>query len=189
LEPPQRSAHADALGVGGDPAAQMLRDCGGSVAENFSSQLREVARGVQPRGHRGGIYPFMRAAMCVVVRDLIVYGVLTDMMRGRPAVYSTFSSYDEVAHHSGPESEDALKKVRYGRIIIKPAEETPGVCVGLVRAFVDAGAPAGVINLVFGVPSEISEHLITSPIIRKVSFTGSVPVGWGIASKEASASR
>ena len=42
------------------------------------------------------------AAMCVVVRDLIVYGVLTDMMRGRPAVYATFSSYDEVAHHSGP---------------------------------------------------------------------------------------
>ena len=39
--------------------------------------------------------------MCVVVRDLIVFGVLTDMMRGRPAVYATFSSYDEVAHHSG----------------------------------------------------------------------------------------
>jgi succinate-semialdehyde dehydrogenase / glutarate-semialdehyde dehydrogenase len=62
-------------------------------------------------------------------------------------------------------------------IIIKPAEETPGVCVGLIRAFVDAGAPAGLINLVFGVPSEISEHLIASPVIRKVSFTGSVPVG------------
>ena len=38
--------------------------------------------------------------MCVIVRDLIVYGVLTDMMRGRPAIYATFSSYDEVAHHS-----------------------------------------------------------------------------------------
>ena len=43
----------------------------------------------------------MRAAMCVIVRDLIVFGVLTDMMRGRPAVYATFASYDEVAHHSG----------------------------------------------------------------------------------------
>ena len=44
----------------------------------------------------------MRAALCVFVRDLIVYGVLTDMMKGRPAIYATFSSYDEVAHHSGP---------------------------------------------------------------------------------------
>jgi len=54
----------------------------------------------------------MRAAMCVVVRDLIVYGVLTDMMRGRPAIYATFSSYDEVAHHSGLERTDTLEALR-----------------------------------------------------------------------------
>jgi succinate-semialdehyde dehydrogenase/glutarate-semialdehyde dehydrogenase len=62
-------------------------------------------------------------------------------------------------------------------VIVKPAEETPAVCVGLVRAFHDAGVPPGVLNLVFGVPSEVSQHLIASPVIRKVSFTGSVPVG------------
>ncbi|HJS69838.1 MAG TPA: alkaline phosphatase family protein, partial [Gaiellaceae bacterium] len=67
---------------------------------------------VRPRGHRGGLYPFMRAAMCVVVRDLIVYGVLGDMMKGRPAVYATFSSYDEVAHHSGLERADTLEALR-----------------------------------------------------------------------------
>jgi hypothetical protein len=55
------------------------------------------------------------------VRDLIVYGVLTDMMRGRPAVYATFSSYDEVAHHSGLERADTLEALRkldeqFGRI-------------------------------------------------------------------------
>jgi hypothetical protein len=54
----------------------------------------------------------MRAAMCVVVRDLIVYGVIADMMRGRPVVYSTFSSYDEVAHHSGLERADTLEALR-----------------------------------------------------------------------------
>jgi hypothetical protein len=59
--------------------------------------------------------------MCVVVRDLIVYGVLTDMMKGRPAVYATFSSYDEVAHHSGLERADTLEALRkldqqFGRI-------------------------------------------------------------------------
>jgi type I phosphodiesterase/nucleotide pyrophosphatase len=50
--------------------------------------------------------------MCVVVRDLIVYGVLTDMMKGRPAVYATFSSYDEVAHHSGLERADTMEALR-----------------------------------------------------------------------------
>ena len=62
-------------------------------------------------------------------------------------------------------------------VIVKPAEETPAVCVALVHALVDAGVPAGVLNLVFGEPSEVSQHLIASPIIRKLSFTGSVPVG------------
>ncbi len=62
-------------------------------------------------------------------------------------------------------------------LIIKASEETPGTCVEMVRAFHDAGLPKGVLNLVFGVPSRISEHLIASPTIRKVSFTGSVPVG------------
>jgi len=60
---------------------------------------------------------------------------------------------------------------------IKASEETPGSCVELVRAFADAGLPAGVLNLVFGVPARVSEHLIASDIIRKISFTGSVPVG------------
>jgi succinate-semialdehyde dehydrogenase / glutarate-semialdehyde dehydrogenase len=62
-------------------------------------------------------------------------------------------------------------------LIIKASEETPGTCVELVRAFHDAGLPKGVLNLVFGVPARISEHVIASNIVRKVSFTGSVPVG------------
>jgi succinate-semialdehyde dehydrogenase/glutarate-semialdehyde dehydrogenase len=66
-------------------------------------------------------------------------------------------------------------------IIIKGPENTPGSVMGLVKAFVDAGLPAGVVNLVFGVPSEISEYLIPHPVIRKVSFTGSVAVGKQLA--------
>src|SRR5207247_1331409 len=54
-------------------------------------------------------------------------------------------------------------------IIIKASEETPGACVELVRCFEDAGLPAGVLNLVFGVPAKISEHLIASDIVRKIS--------------------
>jgi len=66
-------------------------------------------------------------------------------------------------------------------IIIKASEETPGTCVAMVRALADAGLPTGVCNLVFGVPARISEYLIPSPIIRKVSFTGSIPVGKHLA--------
>ncbi len=62
-------------------------------------------------------------------------------------------------------------------IIIKPSEETPGTGVAIARCFQDAGAPPGVVNVVFGVPDEVSRHILASPIPRKVSFTGSVPVG------------
>ena len=50
--------------------------------------------------------------MCVVVRDLIVFSVISDMLRGRPAVYATLSGYDEVAHHSGLERHDTLETLR-----------------------------------------------------------------------------
>ena len=82
------------------------------VILEWTAALRASRRDVRPRGHRGGIYPLMRAALCVFVRDLIVSGVLTDMLRGRPAVYATFSSYDEVAHHSGLERADTLEALR-----------------------------------------------------------------------------
>jgi succinate-semialdehyde dehydrogenase/glutarate-semialdehyde dehydrogenase len=66
-------------------------------------------------------------------------------------------------------------------IVVKAPEETPASPAELLRAFVDAGVPDGVINLVFGVPAEISEYLIPHPIIRKISFTGSTAVGKQLA--------
>jgi succinate-semialdehyde dehydrogenase/glutarate-semialdehyde dehydrogenase len=66
-------------------------------------------------------------------------------------------------------------------IIVKAPEETPASPAELIRAFADAGVPAGVVNLVFGVPSEVSEYLIPHPVIRKISFTGSTPVGKHLA--------
>lgn len=70
-------------------------------------------------------------------------------------------------------------------VVLKPAEETPAACVELVRAFVDAGVPAGALNLLYGVPAQISQRLIASPVIRKISFTGSVPVGRLLATQAA----
>jgi succinate-semialdehyde dehydrogenase/glutarate-semialdehyde dehydrogenase len=62
-------------------------------------------------------------------------------------------------------------------VILKPAEESPASAIEIVRSLLDAGLPAGVVQLVFGVPDEVSRVLLASPIIRKLSFTGSIPVG------------
>ena len=66
-------------------------------------------------------------------------------------------------------------------IIVKAPEETPASPAELIRCFVDAGVPAGVVNLVYGVPAEISEYLIPHPVIRKISFTGSTAIGKQLA--------
>jgi len=66
-------------------------------------------------------------------------------------------------------------------IIVKGPEETPASCAELIRAFVDAGVPEGTVNLVYGVPAEISEYLIAHRSIRKITFTGSTAVGKHLA--------
>ncbi len=72
-------------------------------------------------------------------------------------------------------------------IVIKPSEETPGTIAQIVSCYEQAGVPDGALNMVFGSPAEISEHLISSPITRLVAFTGSIPVGKhlaGLAAKQ-----
>ncbi|WP_433825262.1 NAD-dependent succinate-semialdehyde dehydrogenase [Actinoplanes sp. CA-015351] len=72
-------------------------------------------------------------------------------------------------------------------IVIKASEETPGTAVEIVRCFAEAGLPAGALNLVFGDPAEVSRHLIASPDIRLVAFTGSIPVGKLLAAQAGAA--
>ena len=66
-------------------------------------------------------------------------------------------------------------------IILKGPEDSPSAVMAIAQAFHDAGLPPGVLNIVWGVPQEVSDYLIRSPIVRKVSFTGSVPVGKQLA--------
>ena len=66
-------------------------------------------------------------------------------------------------------------------VILKGPEDAPSAVVALAQLFHDAGLPAGCLNLVWGVPSEVSDHLMRSPIVRKISFTGSVAVGKQLA--------
>src|SRR5205814_2151759 len=104
---------------------------GWEVILELLAATRQRRRDIRPRGHRGGYYPFLRAALCVVVRDLIVFGVLTDMMSGRPAVYATFSSYDEVAHHSGLERADTMEEPR--RLTLEEIEQRHPRLLGALR--------------------------------------------------------
>ena len=66
-------------------------------------------------------------------------------------------------------------------IIVKGPEETPGSLAALVRCIVDAGVPAGVVGLVYGIPADISSYLVPHPVVRKISFTGSTAVGKHLA--------
>lgn len=66
-------------------------------------------------------------------------------------------------------------------VIVKAPEETPAAPAALIQALADAGVPAGAVNLVFGVPAAISDHLVPHPAIRKISFTGSTEVGKHLA--------
>lgn len=66
-------------------------------------------------------------------------------------------------------------------VIVKPSEETPASGIAVVQALWDAGVPGNVVQCVFGVPSDVSEHLLASPVIRKLTFTGSTPVGKQLA--------
>jgi succinate-semialdehyde dehydrogenase / glutarate-semialdehyde dehydrogenase len=70
-------------------------------------------------------------------------------------------------------------------VILKGPEDTPSAIIALARMFHDAGLPAGCLNIVWGVPHEVSDYLIKSPIVRKISFTGSVPVGKQLAAAAA----
>ena len=85
----------------------LVRTLGEAVKEVYQARQQQQ-RGIVPRMHRGGTYPFLRAATNVVMRDLNLALVSEQMLRGTPAIYVDFLDYDEIAHHSGPERGEAL---------------------------------------------------------------------------------
>jgi uncharacterized membrane protein YvlD (DUF360 family) len=95
----------------------------------FRKARRTGAYPISDKAKRGGIYPILRAFTAVLMLDLNIYTLIGDIFAGIPAAYATFVGYDEVAHHSGVESEDAyrvLKKIdrQFGRLV-KLAEQAP----------------------------------------------------------------
>ena len=87
----------------------------------WTAAAKAIRRDVRPRGHRPLKYSLVRAGLAVFVRDLTVFSVISDMMKGVPALYACFAGYDEVAHHSGLERSDTMEVLRkidqqFGRI-------------------------------------------------------------------------
>lgn len=89
-------------------AASFLAEVVREITESTAARLRHE----RPRVRRGGLYPFLRAFATVVERDVAVAAVVGDMLAGRSAVYADLVAYDEVAHHSGPRSRDAMRVLR-----------------------------------------------------------------------------
>ena len=85
----------------------IVRTLGEAAKEVYQARQQE-RRGIVPRMHRGGTYPFLRAATNVVMRDLNLALVTEQMLRGTPVIYVDFLDYDEIAHHSGPERIEAI---------------------------------------------------------------------------------
>ncbi|MFI1015110.1 alkaline phosphatase family protein [Streptomyces sp. NPDC020965] len=102
---------------------------GAEVCREIRQSTRARLRGDTPRVGRGGLYPFIRAFATVVERDVVVAAVIGDMLAGRTAVYADLVAYDEVAHHSGPHSRDAVQVLesldRSLALIAKAAEHAP----------------------------------------------------------------
>ncbi|MCJ7658097.1 MAG: phage holin family protein, partial [Anaerolineales bacterium] len=83
------------------------------VIQELWQAWRQKRQDVQPRLNRlHNGYPFLRAATNVFLRDVSAYLIILDIIRGVPAIYTTFAGYDEVAHHSGPWTQDAFKTLR-----------------------------------------------------------------------------
>ena len=74
----------------------------------YHKARRDGAYPLADKKKRGGIYPLLRASMTIIMRQLNIYTLIGDMFAGVPSAYATFVGYDEVAHHSGVESEDAF---------------------------------------------------------------------------------
>ncbi|MFI6938422.1 alkaline phosphatase family protein [Streptomyces sp. NPDC050418] len=106
-------------------AMSFIAEVGREIGQSTRGRLKRT----RPRVKRGGLYPFIRAFATVVERDVVVAAVIGDMLVGRTAVYADLVAYDEVAHHSGPDSKDAaLVLQRLDRsiaLIAKVAEHAP----------------------------------------------------------------
>ena len=154
-----------------DIAVQMTLEQGKVLAEargevERAAEVLEWAAGEALRLYGRVIPPRARNVVQIVTREPV-------------GVVAAFTPWNFPVNQMARKASTAL--AAGCAVIAKGPEETPGSCAEFIRCLQDAGLPPGVINLVYGDPAEISAYLIPHPVVRKLSFTGSTPVGKHLA--------
>lgn len=173
-----RVATAEERGAVLAGAARLLRERVESIAHNAT--LEEGKPLAESRGETmaaAALFDFYAAEAKRVYGRVLVRppGMRSVVMKEPVGPVAAFAPWNFPIHN--PARKLGAPVAAGCSVILKPAEEAPASAIAVVQALLDAGLPAGVIQLVFGVPDEVSRHLLASPIIRKVSFTGSTVVG------------
>jgi len=173
-----RKASAAERGAVLTGAARLLRERAEDIARNATREEgKTIAETRIELMACAGLFDFYAAEAQRLYGRVLVRptGMLSRVMKEPVGPVAAFAPWNFPIHNPGRK---LGAPVATGcSVILKPAEEAPASAMAVVQALLDAGLPQGVVQLVFGVPDEVSRHLIASPVIRKVSFTGSTAVG------------
>lgn len=173
-----RRASADERGAVLAGAARLLRERVDTIARNATREEgKTLAETRIELMACAGLFDFYAAECKRIYGRVLVRpaGTRALVMKEPVGPVAAFAPWNFPIHNPGRKL--AAPIAAGCSVILKPAEEAPASAMAVVQALLDAGLPAGVCQLVFGVPDEVSRHLLASPVIRKLSFTGSTAVG------------
>ncbi|MBL8552150.1 MAG: NAD-dependent succinate-semialdehyde dehydrogenase [Hyphomonadaceae bacterium] len=173
-----RKASAEERGAVLAGAARLLRERADTIARNATlEEGKTLAETKMELMGCAGLFEFYAAEAKRLYGRVLVRpaGMRSLVVREPVGPVAAFAPWNFPIHNPGRKLGAPL--ATGCSVILKPAEEAPASAMAVVQALLDAGLPPGVCQLVFGVPDEVSRHLLASPIIRKLSFTGSTVVG------------
>jgi succinate-semialdehyde dehydrogenase/glutarate-semialdehyde dehydrogenase len=173
-----RKASADERGAVLAGAARLLRERADTIARNATREEGKTLAETRIETMAcAGLFDFYAAECKRIYGRVLVRpaGTRSLVMKEPVGPVAAFAPWNFPIHNPGRKLGAPI--AAGCSVILKPAEESPASAMAVVQALLDAGLPAGVCQLVFGVPDEVSRHLLASPIIRKLSFTGSTVVG------------
>jgi succinate-semialdehyde dehydrogenase/glutarate-semialdehyde dehydrogenase len=159
-------------------AARLLRERAETIARNATlEEGKTLAEATIEVNAAAGLFDFYAAEAVRLYGRVLMRppGMRSMVMKEPVGPVAAFSPWNFPIHN--PVRKLGAPLATGCSVILKPAEEAPGSAIAVVQALLDAGLPNGVAQLVFGVPDEVSRHLLASPVIRKLSFTGSTTVG------------
>ena len=163
-------------------AAALLRERADPIARTITLELgKPLAESMVEVDRLAGVFEWHAAEGQRVYGRMVpgAEGINNLVVREPIGVVAAFTPWNGPAASPGRKVTAAL--AAGCTVVIKPAEETPGSAIWVAQCLIDAGLPRGALNMVFGNPGQASSQLIASPIVRSISFTGSVPVGRQLA--------